>query len=378
MHLELPHGDDVEQEPSLRVLVDRLNDVPPDMTEIFELLATAMEAAFKDVPHPQRLTSEYLTVEHLNTAFWLLLTAMRASTAAYIPPPAPLSDEALDRAIDAVEDFLQTATRPPSPSIPVPDMCIALWSDSCDFSAQALEDWADAVRDALEYLVEVLAWGGRLIRDLWQAMACTVTAPIKASLQAGFYLVHTTLHEALERLREVMVQAAAIYPTREWVKASPLAQSFLVVTQQQFVESAERHYPRRAAASNAGFQAYPQTETEEPPTWASGFGTGARVEQIVSDFPVDLAQVQGFGQAATPQASRDLAEQVHQTPLGSVVPYTVMVQRQLWAGAADGIPDLSLDADRGLAHRNWQIAPGAESSLMPGQGRPPVDYDWAE
>jgi hypothetical protein len=377
IHLGLPHGNEVENEPSLRALVDRLNDVPPDMVEIFQMLSMAMEATFNNVPHPQRLDSEYLTVENLNVAFWLLLTAMRASTAAYIPPPTPLSDQALERAMDAIKDFLQTATNPPSPSLSLPDMCAALWSDSCNFSMQALKDWADAVRDALEYLLEVLAWVGSLIHDLWQAMACTVTAPIKAGLQAGFYLAHSVLHEALERVREVMVQAAAIYPTREWVKANPLAQSFLVINRQQSVESAERIYPHRAAESNAGFQSYPQTPTEKPATWASGFDTGVKVEQIVSDFPVAPDQVQAFGQAPTPQASRDLAEQLHETPLGSVVPYTTMVQRQLWSGAARDIPDFSLDADRGLAHRNWLIEPGSESSVMHNSTLT-VDYDWAE
>jgi hypothetical protein len=377
IHLVLPHGDAVEAESSLRVLVDRLNDVPPDMVEIFEMISAAMEASFEDVPHPQRISSEYLTVENLNVAFWLLLTAMRASTSAFIPPPAPLSDEALQRAMDAVEDFLQTATNPPVPSIPVPDMCAALWSDECNFSLQALQDWVDAVADALEYLLEVLAWAGKLLHDLWLAMACTVTASIKAGLQAGLYLVHSALHEALERLREVMVQAAAIYPTRQWVKSHPLAQSFLTISREQIVEAREGFYPHRAAESNAGFQAYPQTPTELPATWPSSFVSGVKVEQIVADFPVSLPHVQAFGQAPTPQESRELAEQLNATPLGSVVPYTMMLHRQLWSGAGGDIPDFSLDADRGWAHRNWLIEPGQEDSVMH-NSTDPVEYDWAE
>jgi hypothetical protein len=377
IHLDLPHGDEVEAEPSLRAVVDRLNDVPPDMVEIFEMISAAMESAFNDVPHPTRIESEYLTVENLNVAFWLLLTAMRAGTAAFIPPPEPLSDEALDRAMDAVGDFLQTATNPPVPSIPVPDVCAALWSDDCDFSLQAIQDWVDAVADALQYLLEVLAWAGKLIHDLWLAMACTVTAPIKAGLQAGFYVVHSALHEALERLREVMVQEAAIYPTRQWVESHPLARSFLTISRDQLVEAREGFYPHRAAQSNAGFQAYPQTPTELPSTWPSSFESGVNAEQIVAGFPVSLPAVQAFGQAASPLVSRSLAEQLNQTPLGSVVPFTQMLHRQLWSGAVRDIPDFSLDADRGWAHRNWLIKPGTESSVMHNSALS-VDYDWAE
>lgn len=376
MHLELPHGDEVQAEPSLRVLVDRLNDVPADMVEIFEMISSAMEAAFRDTPHPQRLSSEYLTVEHLNVSFWLLLTAMRTRTAAFIPPPAPISGEALQTAMDAIADFLATATNPPGPSISLPDMCVAFWSDKCDFSLQAIEDWAQAIADALSYLLEVLAWAGKLIHGLWQAMACTVTAPIKAGLQAGFYVVHSALHEALERVREVMVQAAGTYPTRDWVKANPISQTFLVIARDQMAEAANGRYPHRAAASNAGFQSYPETPTEHPATWPSSFGLGVQVEQIVADFPVSPTHVQAFGDASDPEKSRDLAAQLHSTPMGSVVPYTQMLQRQLWSGRGADIPDFNLDGDRGWAHRNWAIVPGEEDSVRHDSTKL-VDYDWA-
>jgi hypothetical protein len=86
------------------------------------------------------------------------------------------------------------------------------------------------------------------------------------------------------------------------------------------VESAERIYPHHAATSNAGFQSYPQTPTEEPPTWSSSFVPGVKVEQIVADFPVSASHVQSFARAADPGKSRELAEQLHATPFGSVVP----------------------------------------------------------
>lgn len=377
IHLLLPHGEAVEAEPSLRVLVDRLNDMPPDMQGIFTMISEAMEATFTDVPHPQRIASEFLQPEHLNTAFWLLQASMRASTSAFIPCPTPPSLDALSEALAAMDDLLQTATDPPTPSVSLPDVCLALWSDDCDFSPASMAGWAEAMADAVRYLTEVAAWAGQLIKDLWDAAACTVTAPIKVGLEAGFYLLHSALHAALERVREVMVQAAITYPTREFVRSHPVAQSFLTITREQLAESSRGVYPHRAAASNAGFQSYPQTPTEQPATWSSSFVMGTEAEQIVADFPVSTTHLDAFATADTPEENRVLAEQLGGVPLGSVVPYTVMLQRQIFAGRAGAIPDLNLDADRGWAHRNWVISPGAEGSVAH-DATDPVPYDWAE
>lgn len=377
MHLLLPHGETVEAEPSLRVLVDRLNETPPDLQGIFTMVSEAMEAAFTDVPHPQRIASEFLEPEHLNTAFWLLQASMRASTSAFIPCPTPPSLDALSKALDAVNDLLQTATNPPTPSVSLPDACLAFWSDDCDFSPASVAEWAEAMADAVGYLMEVAAWAGQLIKDLWDAAACTVTAPIKIGLEAGFYLLHSALHAVLDRVREVMVQAAIIYPTREFVRSHPIAQSFLTITREQLAESSRGVYPHRAAPSNAGFQQYPQTATEQPATWSSSFAMGTRAEQIVGDFPVSTTHLQAFATADTPEANRALAEQLSGVPLGSVVPYTAMLQRQIFTGQASAIPDLNLDADRGWAHSNWVITPGEEHSVAH-DSTDPVPYDWAE
>lgn len=377
MHLALPHGASVEEEPSLLLLVDRLNDMPPDMRGTFTMISEAMEAAFEDAPHPERIAAEYLQPEDLNVAFWLLLASMRASTSAFIPSPAPPSLDALSEALDAVNELLKTATNPPKPSISLPDACLALWSSDCDVSLQSLEDWADSMTDALRYLSEVAAWAGQIIKDLFDVMACTVTAPIKIGLEAGFFLLHSALHAALDRVREVMVQAAILYPTREFVRSHPVAQSFLTITREQLGESRGGVYPHRAAPSNAGFQRYPQTDTEQPATHASSFAMGTRVESIVADFPVSTSHLTAFAAADTPDENRALAEQLAGEPLGSVVPFTAMLQRQIFAGLADTIPDFNLDADRGWGHRNWVIAPGQESSVGH-SSTAPVPYDWAD
>ena len=226
-------------------------------------------------------------------------------------------------------------------------------------------------------VLEVVAWAGQLIKDLFDVMACTVTAPIKIGLEAGFYLLHSALHAALDRVREVMVQAAILYPTREFVRSHPTAQSFLTITREQVAESIEGVYPHRAAPSNAGFQRYPQTATEQPATHASSFAMGTEVQQIVADFPVATSHLDAFGAADTPADNRSVAEQLSGVPLGSVVPYTVMLQREIFAGRANTIPDLNLDADRGWAHRNWVISKGQELSVAH-DSNTSVPYDWAE
>src|SRR5205823_2162994 len=137
--------------------------------------AGAMRTTYNYPLHPKRIASEYLTVENLNTAFWFLQVAMKASTSNYIPPPRNPSDAVLGAVNDAIADFLRTATSPPSPSVTAPDVCFAFWSADCDFSFDALNEWLDSLWDSVTYLGELLAWLGELIADLWQVFACTFT-----------------------------------------------------------------------------------------------------------------------------------------------------------------------------------------------------------
>ncbi|MEV7197392.1 zinc dependent phospholipase C family protein [Streptomyces sp. NPDC093510] len=378
VHLRLPHGQDVEDEPSLLALIDRVNDIPDDMREIFELIADSKRAAFAaPIPHPRRISSEFLAEQELNTAFWLLLASMRASTSTFIPPPEPPSaTESFEEALDAIQEFLDTLSNPPQPPGGVPDVCIALFDDNCDFSLDALEDWAEAMADALGYGLDLLEWGTKLIADAWEAAACTLTAPIKTGVRAGYYLVHLALHDILERAREIMVQAAISYPTRQWVASSPLAASFLTVAPHHVEESRAGRYPRRAASSNAGFQSYPATEVELPATWSSSYGFGTPVDAMVSGTPLNEALLQEFGALERPEQSIDLAAQSHAEPLGSAVPFTTWVQLRLFDGTT-GLPDLGLDADRGYGHRNWEMEEGHETSVMHNSDDPVV-YRWSE
>ena len=377
IHLLLPHGQVVEDSPSLAELVDQLNEMPPDLAPIFTMISEAMEAAFKDVPHPRRISSEYLSPDHLNQAFWLMLTSMRASTSAFIPPPQPPSLEAVSTAVDAIADLLETAKNPPRPPSSPPDGCLALWREDCDVSLPSVSDWADAMSDALDYLAEVVMWAGQLIKDLFDVMACTITAPIKVALQSGFYLLHSALHAALERVREVLVQSSIVYPTRQFVRTHPMAKSFLTITASQVADSRSGTYPHRASASNEGFQRYPETATELPATWSSSFGVGTRAEQIVSDFPVQFSSLEALGNSDDPAESRQFAVELSGTPLGSVVPMTADIQKRIWTGNGAGIPDLNLDADRGWGHRNWLIDAGGEGSVRH-DSTDPVRYDWSE
>lgn len=136
--------------------------------------------------------------------------------------------------------------------------------------------------------------GWQADQGLFDVMACTVTAPVKTGLEAGFFLVHSSLHAALERVREVMVQAAIIHPTREFVRSHPVARSFLTINREQLAESRGGIYPHRADASTAGFHRYPQTPAEKPATWSSSVDIGTHAAQLVADFPVSDSHLDAF------------------------------------------------------------------------------------
>ena len=382
IHLLLPHGIEVENANSLRVLLDNPNDVPDDMRPIFELINDAMQATFNNTPHPQRIASEYLTVENLNTAFWYLLLAMKASTSSYIPPPTFPSEELLGAVNNAMTDFLSTATNPPSPSFSAPDVCFSFWSDDCDFSLDALEEWLESLWDTVKYFGELLAWLGGLILDLWGVFACGATIPLRSAIHGAFWLLHETLHALLTYLREALVQAAFIHPEVGWAEANPIALSFFAVSRRQVREARQGLYPHRAGESNAGYHTYPTTPTELPSTRPSAFAEGTTASQLTDGFGLVPGLMDEFSDAEDPAASVAVANDNPTVPIGSVVPLTTTIMRSLINNDTSILRDWSLDSDRGCGYLNWRITEGFEQSVSgdPAVWDPtdPVPHDWSE
>ena len=364
VHLLLPHGADVEAAPSLTVLLDNPNAVPDDMRPIFEMIAEALEATYNDPDnHPKRIESEYLTVDHLNTAFWLLLVTMKASTSNYIPPPVFPSDEVLGAINSAMADFLTTATNPPTPSASLPDVCFALWDTDCNFSLEALNEWLDSLWDTFAYFGELLAYLGEVVTDFWQVFACTFTAPARVALEGAVWLLHEALHAMLTYLREALVQAALLLPEVGWATTNPVALSFWTISRQQITEARQGRYPHRAGETNSGYHTYPSTPTECPPTLPSGFSAGTTADQIVDGVALVPPLIEQFLSAAEPAKTWETAADNLSVPFGSTVPLTTAIMRGLIAGDTSLLGDFSLDHDRGYGYLNWRIDRGFEPSV---------------
>lgn len=376
VHLQLPHGADVDALGTLRTIVDNPNDVPDDMRPIFEMIHDAMRTTYDDAPHPKRIATEYLAVEDLNTAFWFMLASLKAMTSSYVPAPTFPGADVLDAVNDAIGDFLDTAGNPPTPSSSPPGFCLNFWSSDCDFSLDALEDWLDYLWDTITYLGELLAWIGDLIRDLWQVFACTLSAPIKLALHGAFWLAHKTLHEVLMYLREALVLAAYIHPERDWVNNSPLAQSFLTVGQRPLVETREQMFPHRAAESNEGFQSYPETPTEEPATVPGPFGQLSTSTDMISGLASDDALRDAYATSGSPEATRKIEFDTIGQSIDSAVPMMTRLMRALVEGDSSLLEDWTMDADRGIGYKNWRLS-GTTNTLAWDTTEPVVD-DWAE
>ena len=375
LHLGLPHGVEVEDAPSLLVLLDNPNEVPADLRPIFEMISAAMETTFEDAPHPERIATEYLTVENLNTAFWLMLIAMKASTSNYVAAPTFPGEDVLGAINDAMAEFMESASSPPSPSFAVPDLCANLWSEDCDFSVEALRDWIESVVEAISYLGEFLVWIADLIKDIAHLFACALTAPAKLTIHGAFWLLHEALHAILADLRECLVESALIQPEIGWVQANPLAQSLLVVSRRHVLDARSRRYPHRAAETNAGFQSYPTTLPELPATLPGGFEDGTTAIEMSTDFAPAPALLKAFAEAEDPGANREIGFDNPTIPIGSIVQMEITVMRDL----INAVPldDWSLDADRGFGYKNWRIVPGTESSVA-WDSTQQVDHDWSD
>jgi hypothetical protein len=352
LHLKLPYGTNLDGGPLLAVLQGTAN-TPAPLQAVLQMISESMPAAYAGSTIPTRLRRSYLKTQELEFTYWLMAAVLKMSTTSYVPRPKPPGAQELESILNSVDTFLLTLATPPAfPSVGLsPDT--SLFNPDGDFSMARLQQWANAVWDAICYLAQLLEWCAKLLKDLYDVFACTFTAPPKISIRAGLWILQAGLYTMFEQLRGILVLAAIAPPTREWVAHHPIARRIVAVSGPNgYVDSINHRYPHRAQKSNDGYLKYPGTNVEKEPTYVGPHDAGSSALEMLAPQGLDRTLEQRYVTAPTPTNTRS----VEARTIGQAFASAMTLGTELMAAiqSSGAIPDWNLDADRGYGYRCWK------------------------
>ena len=408
LHQQLPHGEELDDEGILFAVLEGSVEIKDDLQEIFEMVSQSLNDIFEDEAEHEQHRHPTLTnlidelrlppngipsPEDINLAYWLFLSSLKVSTDSFIPRPEEPLESTLEDIVRAVEEFLDNVSNPPTPPSSRPDTCFALWSDDCDFSLEALEEWIKHLWDNIAYLGELIAWAVSVLKDLLDILVCTITAPLKAAVSSLLWLIHSALYSILEEIRDALVLAAIVHPQPEWVKNHPLAQETIELTNHSWNKINEKLYPQRAQESNEGFLKYPETSVEKEPTVSGPYPAGSTPAAILTgigagNFPwARMAAIQEsplelykrYANSESPANTICIEDSTKHHETLPAIPLALIIFNAL---REDGekIPDWNLDADRGYHYKNWTVDDWERLSTHPDHNpdpnSSPIDEQW--
>jgi hypothetical protein len=371
IHRELPSGDLFDTDESiLRTLFRNADTIPDNLVGIFNMMNRSLEETFHNDIHPRRLESEYLTAEDFNFAYLTMLASLKSVSSSYIPKPAAPTEDMLDTINEVMNAFLEHASNPPTHSGGFSGVC-SPFSNDCHFSMDALRDFAESVWENIVYLGELIAWVGQLLRDIYNLISCTLTAPIKIVIKALFWIIQSALYAITEDIRQVLVLSALVPPEKEWLNANPIAQTCVNIVNRSPDDGLlyGKYYPHQAQESNNGFLYYPTTSPEDHPTMPGPYGYGSTPKDFIINAQSNDALYERYANARTPEETVEIASRESLQPIGSSVDVAKDLMISILRG--EDIPNWNLDADRGFAFKTWRLeAPDGVNPLAPGSNYP--------
>jgi len=363
IHKELPCGDLFDTEESIfRTLFRNADEIPEELEELFNMMHVSMKETFQDEIHPLRIESEYLKEEDFNFAYLAMVASLKSVSSSYIGKPENPTDDMLEAINDAMNDFLEHASNPPTNSASSINVCNP-FSDDCNFSQDALMDFIQSVWENIAYLGELIAWVGQLLKDIWNIIACAVTAPIKVIIKSLFWIIHSSLYTISQEIKQVLVLTALIPPEKEWLTANPIGQSCVKLKDRSPDDGLfnSKYYPHKAQQSNEGFLSYPTTSPEDKSTVPGPYNYGSTPKDFILDAQINSNLYEDYAYADTPEDTRKIAENTRFETIGSSVELAKNLMIKLLND--ENIPNWNLDADRGFAYKTWRVT--APSGVNP-------------
>ena len=365
LHRDLPHGNLYDEDESIfRTLLRNADEIPSDLDGIYEMMNISMKNTFDSQIHPRRLDTEYLTKKDLNFSYLAILASIKSVSSSHISKPANPTDDMLDSINDAMNEFLETASNPPSNPSSSGNFCVSFWSDDCNFSVDAFENFLENVWENIAYLGELIYWVGQVLKDIWDLISCTVTAGLKVLIKSLFWIIQSSLYVIYEETRQVLVLAALLPPESEWLNENPIAQSCVSLKDRSPDDGLlyGKYYPHRAAKSNKGFIAYPKTSPESNTTAPGPYPYSSTPKDFILNSIENDRLFSDYSQSETPLDTIKIEENTRLESFGSSVCVAKKLMKEIFKG--NNIPNWNLDADRGFGYKTWSVSPSTSHNPL--------------
>ena len=360
IHRDLPHGELYDEEESLlRTLARNADEVPDDLDGIYEIMNRSMKDTFHSEIHPERLDSEYLTKKDLNFSYLAILASIKSVSSSHISKPADPTEDMFDSINDAMNEFLETVSNPPTNSASSSGSCIPFWDDDCGLSVDSFLNFLESVWENISYLGELIQWVGQVLKDMWDLIACSITAPLKVVIKSLFWIIQSSLYVIYEEVRQVLVLAALLPPESEWLDKNPIAQSCVSLKDRSPDDGLlyGKYYPHRAEKSNKGFIRYPKTSPESDTTAPGPYPYTSTPEDFILNTANNEQLFSAYSQSETPIETIKLQEETRLESFGSSVDVAKILMKKIFNGKS--IPNWNLDADRGFGYKTWRVNPSS-------------------
>ena len=374
LHRKFVGGQTIDDLGTLRAVADGVLNPPGELAELFCRLESAFRATYRDVPHPTRLSSEFLTTEDINTAYWLSLAFLKMSTDCLLPPIEPPHEDLLEEINDLVSELRDAIGDTPEPP-DAPDLCWSFWEDDCDFSWDAFKDFLDFIWESIVFTGKSLLWALNVLKELLEGVWCTIVESAFLPLKAILWLIRSLLTELYQNFRDGLVIAGIALPTVDFVENNPLGAAF---TSARGPLESFKEFPHRQPKSSVigglllpddSHLEHPTTPGEHRLTMSGPYKEGELPTSFIEGTQIDEALLARFAQASSPQETRDIEIEAlgSDDAIGNAVDYAAdLVFRiyGMWKNAEDiNIPNWNLDGDRGYGYKCW--AAGNPTAVLP-------------
>lgn len=367
-----PSGKTLREAWERRVLLDTDSDLPES---IQDLLTQAIQAVYYDPPgakHPKIFASDGKpSKEQIAEAYRLFFRYLKVTTVDGFdldPPELPLIWGNLD---------FPTPTAPSADSSP-DEESNSTWEDIFGILL--------AIANAILYVLEVVAW---IITLPWAALMDLLMYPARSLIYIAF---ERPLYHVIKDFRAVLVLTGYAAPTQDEIDLGLIrigttrADSFDQVRAEMgdvfgalgsaspgegVVRFQDPAYPHFNAVDLEGRDPeyrhpwqYPQTPTEEKPTTAAPYPSGADPSVLYrAEVDPDPGLRDAYETSQSPEQTESYAPQL--TPQRHLGDAVTLSEYFLWLATRENsceIPDYNLDGDRGYAHRSWDWDRGCEGN----------------